>query len=63
VCVKASRDDFLVALTNLLCRELYVQDEYDEVKRRAAEKGVAAYWHAKDRFLRRLIRDRNLRPS
>jgi GrpB-like predicted nucleotidyltransferase (UPF0157 family) len=54
VTVIGSPDDFLLALRNRFRRDPDLLRRYDEVKLTAAEAGPAAYWQAKDEFLRQL---------
>jgi GrpB-like predicted nucleotidyltransferase (UPF0157 family) len=57
VTVIGSRDDFLLALRDRFRGDPELVRRYDEVKLAAAGAGPAAYWQAKDEFLR------ELRPS
>ncbi len=55
VCVIGSRDDFLVALRDLMRRDPDLRRRYDAVKERTAFLGPDAYWRAKDAFLRDVV--------
>jgi GrpB-like predicted nucleotidyltransferase (UPF0157 family) len=57
VTVIGSPDDFLLALRDRFRRDPELLRRYDEVKQAAAGADPAAYWQAKDEFLR------ELRPS
>ena len=54
VTVIGSPDDFLLALRDRFRRDPELLRRYDEVKLAAAGAGSAAYWQAKDEFLREL---------
>jgi GrpB-like predicted nucleotidyltransferase (UPF0157 family)/N-acetylglutamate synthase-like GNAT family acetyltransferase len=56
VTVTGSEDDFLVDLRDRMREDPELRRHYDETKRANAASGRAAYWHAKDDFLRRTRR-------
>lgn len=55
VTVIGSAADFLLTLRDRMLAEPNLLRDYDERKLRAAPLGAAAYWEAKDAFLRELL--------
>lgn len=55
VTVIGSESDFLLALRDRMLTEPDLLREYDERKLRAAARGAAAYWEAKNSFLQELL--------
>ncbi|HMG25407.1 MAG TPA: GNAT family N-acetyltransferase [Acidimicrobiia bacterium] len=53
VTVTGSDDDVLVDVRERMRADPELRRHYDETKRANAQSGRAAYWHAKDEFLRR----------
>ena len=53
VTVAGSGDDFLVDLRDRMREDPELRRKYDAIKLANAQAGRAAYWHAKDDFLRR----------
>ena len=50
-----SADDRLLALHERIRADPALVQQYDDVKRDAAPRGVTAYWEAKNEFLQRLL--------
>ena len=58
VTVRGSDDDFLVAAGDRLRADPALRRQYDELKQQTATAGRAAYWRAKNEFLRNLRESR-----
>jgi GrpB-like predicted nucleotidyltransferase (UPF0157 family) len=59
VTVTGSESDFLLALRDRMLAQPDLLREYDERKLRAAARGAAAYWDAKNAFLQELLQTRD----
>jgi GrpB-like predicted nucleotidyltransferase (UPF0157 family) len=55
VTVIGSADDYLLALRDRMLAQPDLLREYDKRKLRAAARGAAAYWDAKNAFLHELL--------